>query len=88
MVQLGRVGSEAGFDVSQAFAKSQLSKSHAQELVEMGERERRVTTGIFRHAPSEGVQRQMIHELREYQFSRIHGYTLGKSRELLADSSR
>ena len=72
MVQLVRVCPQAGFDVPQAFAESQLGKRHAQELVEVGERERRIAARILRHAAAEGVRRQMIHQLREYQFSRIH----------------
>jgi len=34
----------------------------------MGERQRWITTRILRHATAEGVQRQVIHQLREYQF--------------------
>ena len=80
MVQLGRLRPQAGFDVPQAFAISQLGEGHAQELVEVGKRQCRIAARILRHATAECVQRQMFHQLSEYQFSRMHWSTPGKSR--------
>lgn len=80
MVQLDRLRPQAGFDIPQAFVISQLGEGHAQELVEVGECERRVAAWILRPAAAECVQRHMFHQLSEYQFSRMHWSTLGKSR--------
>jgi hypothetical protein len=49
-----------------------LREGHAQELIEVRKSEHRVTPRILGHATPENVQRQMIHQLGEYQLPRIH----------------
>lgn len=72
MVELGGMRAQTGLDVAQAFPVSQLREGHAQELIEVRESERRIAPRVFCHASSEGVQRQMIHQLGKHQLSRRH----------------
>src|SRR5204862_4019356 len=74
---------QARLDVAQTFAESQLRKGHAQELIQVRERQRRIAAWILRNTSAEGVQRQMLHQLSKYQLPRMHRAPPGKNRELL-----
>jgi hypothetical protein len=88
VVELGRVRSQAGLDVSQALPIGQLRENHAQVLIQMREGKCWIVSGVSRDTPAKRVQRQMLHQLSEYQFPRIHRNTSGKSRQCLAYCSR
>ena len=81
MIELGFVRTQTGLDVAQALPVGQLREGHAQELIEMRKGEGRIAPGILAHASPEGMQRQMIHELREHQLSRMHGESSEKIRK-------
>ena len=72
MVELGGMGAQTSLDVAQAFPVGQLREGHAQKLIEMRKSERRITPRVLVHATPKSVQWQMIHELSEYQLSRMH----------------
>jgi hypothetical protein len=72
VVQLGALRPQAGFDVAQALAVGQLREGHAEILVEAAELLDPVVAVIARHAPSEGVERQVVHDLREDELAGIH----------------
>ena len=54
------MGTEADFDIVQAFTMGQLSKCHTGELFKMTELEHRIFTGIFGDAAAEYMHRQMV----------------------------
>ena len=81
VIELGGVRTQAGLDVAQTFSIGQLREGHAQELIEMREGECRIAAWVPADAPPEGMQRQMLHELGEHQFSRVHGNPSGKIRK-------
>ncbi len=72
VIELCGMRAQASLDVAQAFAVGQLRESHAQELIEVREAECRVATRILLYAASKVVQRQVIHQLGEHQFSSMH----------------
>jgi hypothetical protein len=63
---------KTGFDVPKAFSISQLSESHAEELIEAGESSETIMTSMMSHAFVEFVSRQEIHELREDDTPTVH----------------
>lgn len=85
VIELGRVGPQAGFDIPQALAVRQLRECHAQELIEMRETECWIPTGVFGNAAPERVQWHMIHQLGEHQLSRMHKTAPGKIRQHYAN---
>ena len=60
VVELVRLRTQAGLDVAQAFPVGELREDHAQILIEVRDRERRVCSCVFRHAPPKRVRRQMF----------------------------
>ena len=72
VIELLRLRAQARFDVPQTFAKRQLRKSHAQKLILTGKALDLVVAAIARHASREGLLRKVLHQLREYQFPRMH----------------
>ena len=88
VIELGRVRTQARFDVAQALAKGELRKGHAQKLIQVRERQRRIATRVLRHTAPKRVQRQMLHQLSKHQLPRMHRSAPGKSRQLLSHSNR
>ena len=72
VVELGALRAQARFDIAKAFAVGQLREGHAQELVEARKRFDLPLFSIPRHDPTKGVQRQMVHDLRENQLACVH----------------
>jgi hypothetical protein len=75
------VGVEARYDVSQAFAKGQLSEGHAEELIEAREASDFVIAVISKNTVIEFESRQVLKQLSEDRFSRIHPETSSDSTE-------
>ena len=72
VVELARLRAQARFDVAQTFSIGQLSKGHAEVLVETGKALDLVRSAIARHATAKRGQRQMLRDLREHQFAQVH----------------
>jgi len=72
VVELSPDGPQAGFDVPQAFAKSQLREGHAEELVETGEFLDLVLPAVSVDAFSEFVNRKELDQLREDGSAGVH----------------
>ena len=72
VVELGLLGTQAGFDVAQALSISQLSKGHAEVLIETRETLYLVASAVARYATAKCGQRQMPGDLREHQLARVH----------------
>ena len=72
VVELARLRSQTRFDVAQALAIGQLSKGHAQILVETGKALDLVLSAVARHATTKRRQRQMLRDLREHQLAQVH----------------
>jgi hypothetical protein len=72
VVELLVLRTQTGLDVPQTFAKRELGERHAQVLVHAGESLDLAIPAVPSHAALEYHRRQMPHELREDQFSRMH----------------
>jgi len=72
VIKLGTLSAQTRFDVPQALPISKLRKGHAQVLIEARERFDFVLAPVTHHTTAKRRQRQMLHNLREHQFSQIH----------------
>jgi hypothetical protein len=72
VVELLVLRAQARFDVPQTLAKRELGERHAKVLVHAGEALNLVVPAVPSNAALEYHRRQMPHELREDQFSRMH----------------
>ena len=72
VVELRALGTKARFDVAQALAIGELCKCHAAELIRTTETAHTRVAAITIDDASEGIPRQVIHQLREYQFAHVH----------------
>lgn len=72
VIELLGLRAQTGFDVAQALAERQLRKRHAQELIQARKAQNLVIPTITRHASRECLFRQVLHQLREHQFPRMH----------------
>src|SRR6266568_926668 len=72
VIKPGALRTQTGFDVAQALAIGQLGERHAQELIQARERLHLPLARIAGHDSSKRVQRQMLHDLRKHQLSRVH----------------
>jgi hypothetical protein len=72
VIQLAADGAQASFDITQAFAVSELSESHRQILVPAREASKVSVASIARHTLLKLVERQVIHELREDGPAEVH----------------
>ena len=68
-----QVDFDIDFDSAQGFAVGQLRKRHGKELIQTGEVFDLVISLMRGHAAGKGSQRQMLHELREYELALVHG---------------
>ena len=75
MIELVALGAKTGFDIAQAFAIRQLSESHAEKLIETGERLDLAVSLIALHALPKRMQGKMIDDLRENQLAGGHRAT-------------
>jgi hypothetical protein len=66
------MGTQARFDIAQALAIGELSKGHDHVLIETTEPFGVALALVARDASAKGMQRQVIHQLRENEFARIH----------------
>lgn len=72
MVELVLLRAQAGLDVAQALAVSELREGHAQILVHAREGLDLVIAVIARNAPAKSMPGQMIHKLCEDEFAGVH----------------
>ena len=82
VVELLGLRAQAGLDVPQTFAKRQLGERHAQALIHAGKALDLAVPAVPSHAALEYHRRQMPHELREDQLSRMQ--RLGSRRLFLS----
>ena len=76
VIQLGLQGVQTDFDVAQAVPVGQLSKGHAQELIEAGELARAIVASVLADAAVEIALRQEGHELGEQKLPGVHRQVL------------
>jgi len=72
VVQLVFLSTQARFDIAQTLAEGELRKGHAEVLVETGEGLRVTVAVVARHTAPEGVNRQMVDDLRENEPAGVH----------------
>lgn len=73
MIELVRLRPQARFDIAQAFSVGQLGERHDQELIEARKGFGLVGTVIAGDTTSKRRQRQVRHQLCEYQLAGMHG---------------
>jgi hypothetical protein len=83
VIQLAADGAQAGFDIAQAFAVSELSERHRQ-MVPAREASKVSIPSIARQTLLKLVGRQVIHELSEDGSAEIHATFFGEGRPCLA----
>jgi hypothetical protein len=71
-VQLARVGSQRHFDVAQALAPSQLSKSHDAKLLRASQAPHARVAAIAGHDARKACPWNELHDLREQGLADIH----------------
>jgi len=76
VIQLVPLGTETSFDVSQAFAISQLGKSHTEIMVEAGKLLDLEIAIVAIDALMKNMEWKMLHNLRENELSGIHSSAL------------
>jgi hypothetical protein len=72
VIELGFVRAQAHLDVAQALAPGELSEGHAQKLIETREALGVAVAIVPGHRATKGVQRQVLHELRENISTLMH----------------
>jgi len=72
MVQLGLQRVQTDFDVSQTHSVGQLSKSHAEKLIEAREPANAIIAAVFENAAFQLSLRQEGHELGEEKLPGMH----------------
>jgi hypothetical protein len=72
VVELGVLGAQTGLDVAQALAIGELGEGHAAVLVETTEALDPMLAPIPMNTASEGMHRQMVHELRKDELASVH----------------
>jgi len=80
VVQLCRLGQQAGFDIPQALSVGQLREGHGSELLGAGQRPHPLVATVARHDPMKGLPRQKVHDLGEQRLAGVHGSIRGKAR--------
>lgn len=66
------LGSKACFDIAETVPIGQLSKGHAEVLVETGKTFYLIVAAIAIDASAECMQRQIVHDLRKNHFAGVH----------------
>jgi hypothetical protein len=72
MVKFGLKRPKAGFNIAEAFAKGQLSKAHAEELIETGEGSNAMVATVALDALLEWIGREPGHDLGEDSVADMH----------------
>jgi hypothetical protein len=72
VVELGGLRTQAGRDVAQALAISQLRERHAAKLIRATEIADTMIAVVTLDDTTEGLPRKMIHQLGEHQFAGMH----------------
>ena len=72
VVQPPCLGTQIDFDIAQGFAVGQLGEGHGEELVQTREVFDLVFPVVIGHTAAKGTQRQVQHELREYERALVH----------------
>jgi len=72
VVELVALGFATGFDVAQAFPVRELGKCHAPILILIAETLDVPVAIVALNTTSKGMQRHMIHRLREDKFACVH----------------
>jgi len=75
VVELGRLRRQAGFNVAQAFAVSNLRKGHHPQLLGGVERSHPLVRAVARNDSMKGLSRQKIHDLRKQRLADVHGHS-------------
>jgi hypothetical protein len=84
VIQLRSHRSQASFDIAQAFAKRQLRKCEAQELIAAREATWPTIATPASYARMELTTRQEIHQLREHELTVEHKTSLANSAKKLS----
>jgi hypothetical protein len=91
VVELAVLGPQAGHNIPKAFPVRHLGEGHAEILVETGEFLDLEVAAISIDALMKDMERQMLHDLRENKFARVHAPTLlagiGENRGLVESFS-
>jgi len=72
VIQLGALGAQTRFDVTQAFSIGQLRERHSQELIQARERLDLAFALIPGHTTAKRGQWKMLHQLREHPLALVH----------------
>jgi hypothetical protein len=72
MIELFAHGSQTGFDIPETFPVSELSKSHAEILIQAGKASYSVIAVVSLDAIAEFVHWQEVHQLSKNYSSGIH----------------
>jgi hypothetical protein len=78
VIQIAGHGSQARFDIAQTVAEGELSKSHAEKLIEARELSQSSMAPIAMDAFVEFVLGQEVEELREYGSAGVHVPSLAR----------
>jgi hypothetical protein len=73
VVQLVLLGTQAGFDIPETFAVSQLREGHAEVMVETGKLLDLEVAVVPIYASMKHMERKMLHHLRENELAGVHG---------------
>jgi hypothetical protein len=72
MVQFGFQGVQTSFDIAETVAAGQLSKRHAEKLIEAGELPDTIISFVLEDTTIEIALGQRVHELREEVLPSVH----------------
>jgi hypothetical protein len=67
---------QASLDISEALSVSQLSKRHAQKLIQTGKRSDSIISAVSPNTFAKIIQGQIVHYLRKYGSVAIHEHSL------------
>lgn len=74
VIELGRLCTQTGFDVSQTLSVCQLSKGHAQKMIQATETANVEVAAMLLHRAAESMPRCIFHHLGENEFASEHGH--------------
>ena len=72
VIELGRLRTQARFDVAQALAIRELREGHAAQLSRATEIADAMIAAVTLDDAAEGLPRQMLHQLGEHQLANVH----------------
>src|SRR5207245_8216611 len=77
VIKLALVRAQAGFDVAQTLAISELGKSQTQELIQAGETLHLVVAAVTVDASAKLGERKPVHQLSKNRAATVHAPSLG-----------